>query len=143
MSVVVWDGITLACDSDTNDGQVKLPLNKIFRVGMSLCGVVGLVSDCMKLKQWAEKHCPPAEAPDVSPTSSLLRIDHAGMVSMYSSGWVQRTGKLAIGSGRDFAYGAMFMGADAEEAVRAAIKYSATCSGEVLKLRLLKGEDNA
>lgn len=44
--------------------------------------------------------------------------------------------KIAIGEGAPFAYGALYMGATAEQAVAAAIHYSVHCNGvpEVLTL---------
>lgn len=42
----------------------------------------------------------------------------------------------AIGEGAPFAYGAMFMGATAEEAVAAAIDGSPHCNGHVVSLSL-------
>lgn len=42
----------------------------------------------------------------------------------------------AIGEGAPFAYGAMFMGATAEEAVAAAIDGSPYCNGHVVSLNL-------
>ena len=42
----------------------------------------------------------------------------------------------AIGSGCEFATGAMEMGATAEEAVQVAIKHSTSCGGPINVLRL-------
>lgn len=42
----------------------------------------------------------------------------------------------ALGSGADMAYGAMFAGASAEEAVKICIKNSAGCGGKIQKLTL-------
>ena len=44
--------------------------------------------------------------------------------------------KLAIGEGAPFAYGALFMGATAEQAVLAAIDGSPHCNGQVVSLSL-------
>lgn len=139
MSVVVWDGVTLACDSDMNDGQVKLPFKKIWEQNWGkfrkLYGVCGPIHECMKLRAWVEQGLAPAEFPELSLETHLVEVTSSLAVFRYTNnGILNVTGKLAVGSGRDFAYGAMFMGANAEEAVRAAIKYSASCSGEVIRL---------
>ena len=138
MSVVVWDGVTLACDSDMNDGQVKLPFEKIWQKGKHLYGVVGVISECVKLKTWVRNGCILDWFPQVSPETALIIVSLPdGIVTRYtvSTTPISHTGKIALGTGRDFAYGAMFMGGSAEDGVRAAIKYSASCSGEVITLK--------
>lgn len=45
---------------------------------------------------------------------------------------------VAIGAGAPIALGAFFMGASAEEAAQAAIKFSMACGGEVTTLSLTK-----
>lgn len=103
-----------------------------------MCGVVGPIEDCIKLKAWADANFIPDKFPTVSQYGYLIVVHPNGEVTRYTASgqpFISHNKKLALGTGRDFAYGAMFMGATAEEAVRAAIKYCASCSGEVLKLR--------
>lgn len=139
MSVIVWDGVTLASDSDMNDGQVKVPFEKIWREGQRLCGVVGPVSDCLKLRAWVKEGSIPDKYPTISPDAYLVIVYPNGELTRFTASGIPIATfhkRLALGTGRDFAYGAMFMGASAEDAVRAAIKYSASCSGEVRTLKL-------
>lgn len=58
------------------------------------------------------------------------------IVSLNHTGWEHmRVPVFAAGSGCDYAYGAMAMGATAEEAVRAAIRFDVGCGGEITVLR--------
>lgn len=50
--------------------------------------------------------------------------------------YLHGSNKFAIGEGAPFAYGALFMGATAEQAVLAAIDGSPHCNGQVISLKL-------
>jgi len=139
MSVLVWDGETLACDSDMNDGQVKVPFDKTWREGQRLCGVVGPIADCVKLRDWVRGGAIPDRYPTIAPDAYLVIVYPNGELTRFTATGIPIATfhkRIALGTGRDFAYGAMFMGASATDAVRAAIKYSASCSGEVKALKL-------
>jgi hypothetical protein len=60
-----------------------------------------------------------------------------GLIMNFSySGWTLRCAPFyAAGSGSDYAYGAMAMGASAEEAVRAALQFETASGGEITLLR--------
>lgn len=138
MSVIVWDGKVLSADSDINDGQVRMPYQKIWRKGKFLYGVVGKVSDCNKLRAWVDLlDKDRASWPAIYPESQLIECHYDGTSKRYHGTTPDPTshvGVVALGSGRDFAYGALFMKASAPEAVGAAVTFSATCSGGVQSL---------
>ena len=66
-----------------------------------------------------------------------LQCPHLRRVLLQQPGWIVERGPyFAMGSGRDFALGAMAAGASAEEAVRAAIAHDVYSGGEVVTLRI-------
>jgi hypothetical protein len=82
--------------------------------------------------------------PPFSKGQGLLVFPDGNVFSVYD-GLSTRTlefkhfGFTAIGSGADFAMGAMAMGATAEQAVKVAIDFNLNCGGEITTIRL----DNA
>lgn len=73
-----------------------------------------------------------------SGTQLLLVSKEKGVVRYRDSSipYLHGLNKLAIGEGAPFAYGALFMGATAEQAVLAAIDGSPHCNGQVISLKL-------
>lgn len=82
----------------------------------------------------------PAQFPQVVGTNFqlLLLSKEKGVVRYRDSSipYLHGNQKLAIGEGAPFAYGALFMGATAEQAVAAAIEFSPHCNGSPISLSL-------
>ena len=74
---------------------------------------------------------------DPTNTNRAMIVRRDGRVEIYEhKGFsIQEPGYMAMGSGRDIAFGAMFMGATAVRAVEAAIAHDTTCGGRVVSLR--------
>lgn len=142
MSVLVFDGISLAADSFANNGTTAFPYEKIWKAHGRLFGVIGPLNEASALRQWADTNLDPCEYPHlllVNSKAQLIAVSKEKGLLRYKNSanpYLHGLSKLAIGEGADIAYGAMEHGATAEQAVAAAIKYSIHCNGtpEVLHL---------
>lgn len=141
MTVIAWDGTTLAADRrSTNAGLIRT-VKKIFRVDNKLIGCAGSLSSCMELLNWAHEGFDPKKFPacqrDADDWASMLMIEE-GRVYKFERGPIPAEFHdpfVAIGSGRDFAIAAMHCGKSAEEAVEIASLYQCDCGNGVDTLR--------
>lgn len=142
MTTIAWDGQTLAADTlatwrGTRDGYAV----KIARRGAVLAGAAGNAVICRRLMDWFRSgmvgHPPSAGSKEADNWSTLQIFTPDGLVVSWGpDGWeAVRAPRYALGSGCDFALGAMVAGADAETAVRAAIEYDINSGGEITVLR--------
>lgn len=137
MSVIVWDGKTLAADKQASSGNLIRTQTKIFRHGDLLIGGAGTTTSVEALRNWVLGGCDPEKFPKL-PTDAghtdLWVINRNGVIRKFEDSPfpVSYDDKVfAEGSGRDFAYGAMAMGADAVTAVKVAIRYDKHCGGGI------------
>lgn len=145
MTVIVWDGTTLAADRQATLGELRRAITKISQEGGYFFAFAGSHSVGLLLKAWFLDGRNPAAFP-----GDLVRSDEHN-TTLYVVD--EKTGKTlcfesthhpievedkqwAFGSGRDFAYGAMSMGASAKEAVLIASQHCVTCGGGVDELTL-------
>lgn len=144
MTVICWDGRTLAADTQASIGDLISHSRKLFRVGKRIVGVAGSYADAMEFIAWLEGDkgpaaFPPSLRPESCPAVALV-IEPDGKAFRYENTPypVPVIGRkfMAIGSGRDFAMAAMQLGYDAPIAVDIAIKLSVTCGGEIDTLTL-------
>lgn len=142
MSIVVWDGKTLAADKQTTNGNLRRTIaTKIHRCASNpdiLFAGVGEYQALHALRDWVEKGAIPADFPrdyaDRSGNTAMWIINRNGSIARIEDGpffVTQPVKSFADGSGRDFAYGALEMGADAVMAARIACHYDIYCGGEV------------
>lgn len=139
MTVVCWDGATLASDRQlTVDGELKGLTRKIARSrNGTICGASGDAALCNKAIEWVlggmkqDRRPSAGNGEDVDlivvlPNgNALLALDNAlTMEPLPRKQW-------AIGSGAQLALGAMAMGATAERAVQVASSLSVNCGGGV------------
>jgi ATP-dependent protease HslVU (ClpYQ) peptidase subunit len=142
MTTIAWDGKVLASDSRTTWGTTPVDgsTRKIFVAhhpkGKLLVGCSGVEEEANAVWQWMTGRT------DVEPTVTDLRImavDEAGRVFVGSKPgrWscVGRR-KWAIGSGCDYALGAMAAGASARQAVRIAATLDTGTGPDVYTLTL-------
>lgn len=143
MSIIVWDGTTLAADKQvTNINLKRSSATKIIRINDDiLVAGVGQHQTVMALIEWVRWGMPVAKFPkeftDKSESTTLWIINRNKTIGRIEDGpflIMQDTHRFADGSGRDFAYGAMEMGADAVEAVEIACKYDIYCGGGIDRL---------
>lgn len=141
MSVVTYrDGI-LAADSRAYGGRgqcspgIKAKVHKLpdgQRVGV----VSATLGEPERFLSWLRDGGRPTDWVGDKPGLRALRIDGEGRVFLYEdsiwpSGPISTANFYAIGSGSDFALGAMHMGATAGQAVEAAIRFDGNCGAPV------------
>jgi len=101
-------------------------IRKIFRVGGGLVGAAGLIVDIAVFVQWLRDGAIDGEYPKMTAMEAIV-VNPQGRVCAYESEQADpvpvKAPYCAIGAGRDFALGAMHAGADAKNAVKAAIKH--------------------
>jgi ATP-dependent protease HslVU (ClpYQ) peptidase subunit len=126
MTTIVWDGRILAADRKRVVLGTPTPARKVFRVNRSngdryLVGCAGDLSDCVAFLRWMKSN---GEAVKPSPTSfQALVIDAKRRIWWIDEKlvYIRLTEKRwAVGSGADYALGAMVAGKSAIEAVRIA-----------------------
>lgn len=137
MTVIAWDGRTLAGDRYNCSGGLVRTVRKINVVRDHLCGYAGTAWLGESRVQWFENGANPAYFPqssDKDDWATLLCIAPDRSILLYEGGphpirYYDRL--FAIGSGRDFALAAMHLGCDAEKAVKVASVFDAHCGGGV------------
>lgn len=127
MTTVVWDGNQLACDK-----QFSLGFNKTFAgskpkyeiINNELIAWAGNIQEISQWKEWWKSGADVKEFPNFEDGFSVLRINRNkelfihNDINPYSIEMGKR--KWALGSGEDFAIGAMEFGANAIEALEVA-----------------------
>ena len=133
MTVVVFDGTSLAVDSHSSDGKAKTPATKVWIRNGELMTGAGHLASILEMKDWYERGGNVGEYPKCQqgPRQCVFIVmDHSSAYRFESSPHpIEMTGPFAYGAGAEFAYGALHMGATAEQAVEAAIAYSPYCFG--------------
>jgi ATP-dependent protease HslVU (ClpYQ) peptidase subunit len=135
MTTVAWDGKTLACDSQVTVGNcrgtsVKLVSND---QGFVAAGA-GSLPELVPWFRWVENGMDPDQQPTSLSESDLVIVPPRGPAIWFSgsaSPMKLPRRHWAIGSGSDFALGAMAMGADARQEVKVAMKFDVYTSGRV------------
>ena len=124
MSVVAWDGKTLAADRQSTNHGHKAICRKLWVVGDSAIAVTGSIAEGLAMKAWFEAGADPAEYPGFQGDKERwcrLIVVTADALLEYEQPCTPvpwpRDKPMAWGSGRDFALGAMTAGADAIVAV--------------------------
>lgn len=142
MSVIVCSDGVMSADSSINSGDLCLPFPKIWALptNSAIAGAVGPLQQVALLQQWTQGDMKPENFPVLpnSGTQLLILSKQKGVVRYRgtSTPYLHGHQKLAIGEGAPFAYGALYMGATAEQAVAAAIEYSPHCNGSPISLSL-------
>lgn len=138
MTVIAWDGKTLAADRRVSYGDLVATRTKIRRLESgAVIACSGDTDKVLALEKWYEAGANPDEWPQAQRSDNWARLvvqDVDGKVYEYNQEpYAIRCEDeyFAWGSGASFALGAMAMGADAVEAVTAAIKHCSSCGGGV------------
>jgi 20S proteasome alpha/beta subunit len=138
VSVIVWDGKSLAADRQWTAGNLIRTTTKIWKHGDVLMGGSGTLTHVEALRNWVLGGMLPAKFPDLKCDQNYVPhfwlINRNGAVAKFEDTPYPMTLRdpfFAEGSGRDFAYGALEMGADAARAVEIACKYDTSCGGGI------------
>lgn len=141
MTIIVYRNGVMA--SDTSIFGDRTMCGNVRKINMredgALIGGAGIMSFAAEFMRWfmnGENGERPKLGLSDKESASILIVRPSGMIEEHDIyGWYTHdTPYYAIGSGMDFAYGAMDYGASAVEAVKVAIKRNAYCGGEVYAL---------
>ncbi len=143
MTVIAFDGRTLAADKRALIGGLSRSTTKIHRVGASLVGFAGDGAQGMEMLAWLRKGAKPVAFPesqrDDDDWASVIVVRPGGFIDLYERTPypIRYEDKIfAVGSGRDFALAAMHLGLSAKQAVEVACVFDPGCGNGVDELRL-------
>lgn len=141
MTVVVWDGKTLAADKRANNQGTVSVVTKIKKIRGCLVASCDSISSAGALFNWFEKGGDPENYPkyqdDKDKWAPLLVITPEKRILRYEeTPYPYEIEQLfyAMGSGRDFALGALEMGATSRQAVLVASRWDCGCGNGVDEL---------
>lgn len=134
MTTIVWDGKTLAVDSQTSydDRMSRMHVRKLFlNVGnYAAVAVCGESAAWPAMVDWVHRGCDALDWKDWRGAIWCVKDD--GTCHRHASGYPEVIlAAEADGSGEAFAVGAMEMGADAVQALRVAMKWDLYSGGDV------------
>ena len=141
MTVIAWDGKTLAADKRacTADGAIAIT-TKIERFGKALLASSGNAPVGRELREWFKAGADPERFPESNrdDKASLIVITTAG-VDLYTMGPFpvrEEQARASFGCGRDYADAFMACGKTAAEAVALTCEYNAYCGNGIDTLEL-------
>lgn len=141
MTIIAWDGKTLAADRRGTSAGLPVSVKKIHRVGDLLVGISGSAGEAQACLDWIVKGRDPEKYPDCQQGEKrgYLLVVEEGKAYEY-----ERTPYpipvlepfTATGDGRDFALAAMHLGCSAKEAVEVACHFNVFCGNGIDTLTL-------
>lgn len=136
MTVIAWDGTTLAADRRAVLYGHTVATAKMKRVGDSLVAWSGTQCQAGKYIAWLEAGRDPATYPEQVKEAEayLVVISPGGIIERFeSTGYplVVDQQTFACGSGRDFALAALHLGCDARRAIEVACALSNECGNGI------------
>lgn len=136
MTVIVWDGKTLAADKRATQNGLIRRVTKIERFENELIGFCGDLDECKQYVHWYKNGAFPDTFPEClrEGTNCLIVIDSQKRINMYAAGpfgTVLEEEYHAWGSGREFAITALYLGKNATEAVIIASIFQSDCGSGV------------
>ncbi len=137
MTVIVWDGKSVAVDSLATNGGRKRTVEKFRELDNGTVLLwTGDHEEGLVLADWYENGCKPEGLPKYE-----SKEDFTLLIVLHANGWVEQYSceriperlhpPFAWGDGAPYALGAMAMGADAAHAAEAACGLSVYCSTPV------------
>lgn len=141
MTVIAWDGRTLAADKRATDGGgIARTVTKIQRHAECLIAITGCWDTGAEMREWfkagADPDRFPAKARD--DRSTLIVIDASGIRTWAIGPYplLIEASRCSWGSGRDYAEATMFLGHDAVKAVEVACHFQTDCGNGIDALSL-------
>ena len=135
MTVIAWDGKTLAADKQATQSDMRRAVKKILKIKGNLLGASGDWDRAQEMFDWFAQGADREKYPwfqkeddkwvgmlVITPDRRILKYERSPIPIDFSL-----EGVYAFGSGRDYAYGAMAMGANARKAVLIASRYDTGC----------------
>lgn len=136
MTIIVFDGATCAVDSGAVAETTVLRVRKFWTRADELITGAGDTSHVVAMAEWYLANANPQEFPPmvlVRRDAELVVVNSRGVRRYEASPYAVDHGNVrcAFGGGRDFAYGALAMGASAAEAAGIACMFSPVCAEPV------------
>lgn len=148
MTVIVWDGTTLAADRLATSQGHKAIVDKLFRLNDGGLGAyMGCPTHGNMLLDWYNKGADPEKwpKPPIGPDDNahLVVVKTDGFVYMFEGPvpFKLYDRQWAGGVGRAYAVGAMAMGANAMVAASVACTHHAGCGQGIMSMRLFPEPD--
>lgn len=145
MTVIVFDGTTLAADKAASCMGYATTVTKIYRVPGGLVGLAGDGDYAMLLLDWFRRGRNAETFPkgqEDNDTSAVFIDDARRIFSYGKTGFPQlcEDKVYAMGHGRDFALAALYLGCDARTSVEVTCALDALCGNgvDVLTFETLK-----
>lgn len=143
MTIIVWDGKTLAADKRaTSSGFIGGIVTKIHRWDGGLCAFAGNFALGHAMVEWLRSGADVAKFPAAQRTDdwvSFLVVHADGRVVRYEKEPVALPFEnlpQVMGSGRDYALAALYLGCDARRAVEVACAMDESCGNGIDTLQL-------
>lgn len=139
MTTIAWDGTVLAGDTLSVQHNLKCTVQKIWRLADGrLYGGAGEYQGVMAVKSWLENGELRDKEPVLDDFAAII-IDQDGRGFRLESQLIYMpicSAYHAVGTGRDFAMAAMFLGKTAQEAVEIAQHFDVYTGGSIQALSL-------
>ena len=129
MSVVVWDGKTLAADKQGTIGDVAMTVTKLWKLDDgTVVGGVGDAFGAISLRDWYINGADPEKWDPDNETALIVAKDgECKFLAELPVFMPVEDPFMAWGAGADIALGAMMMGANAVKAVGIVCEINVTC----------------
>jgi ATP-dependent protease HslVU (ClpYQ) peptidase subunit len=132
MTVIAWDGETLAADRRaTSGGGIARTVTKIQKHGDVLLGVTGNWDVAAEMREWFKAGAVPADFPAKARDgdATLIVIRRSGIETFIEGPYSMplEEEKAAWGSGRDYAEATMYLGGSAVQGVQVASHFQTDC----------------
>lgn len=142
MTIIAWDGKTLAADKRGTCAGMAYTVTKIHRLPDGLVAFSGGGAHASELLNWFHGARDPATYPRCEDDggAGAIRIAMDGRIFMYAAAnpfpESIESPFFARGSGRDYAMAAMHLGCDARRAVEVACAFDIGCGNGIDTLEL-------
>ena len=143
MTVIAWDGHTLAADKRMTCAGRATTTRKLYGVNGKIVAFSGDADGGMELLAWFSNGADPEKFPargrHEKDWTLLVVVDKDGLVFYERTPYPIRCEDpfWACGSGRDYALAAMYLGKSAREAVDVACHFDTGCGNGIDEMRVL------
>jgi len=137
MTTIATDGKTMAADSQQSTyGVDNISCIKLHRIGDYVYSHAGNLSEALIYLDWVKAGCPDDNRPVLSDECSFVKVGKGKVFRIINTLRPYECGfPFAMGSGAEYAMGAMAMGATPIQAVKIAMKYDIYTGGKVRTMK--------
>lgn len=146
MTVIAWDGRTLAADKRSTVAYMASTVTKIHRISDGLIAFSGGGAHASELLNWFKGERRPEDYPrrtdDEGAGTLFIGADRRILMYSAASPFPEQIEErfYARGSGRDYAMAAMHLGCDARRAVEVACAFDIGCGNGIDTLELYQND---